>query len=575
MQFLRVCNLWLKNVFVPLIIILTLEVLFFSSVIFQPDKLIGEPNDSRLNNLLVEHWYQSFLGNETLSEVNIFYPLQNTLAYTDMLFGFAIPYSLLRFCGLNMYLANKIVLIAIHAFGSFSLFYLLKKKFKLSHLLSLLGVIIFSYSSAYYIRSGHTQMFAISFVPLLLIFVYNFFTHLRQRQSTFWSGMLALGTFILLMYTGWYIAFFAALFTCCFIFFYLLLTFINSHQSFVHWCQPYLSYFRQHWRQLAIYLVTSAILLIPFVKMYSYVNKIYGARTYYEVTRMLPELVDFINVSPDNVLIGKLIDRLHLRQRHADSGMYTWELEVGFSFVVFGIFALLCFYWLELYFKNKYSQESLAKKDPLFYFKCVLTLTILFSLLLLVQSHKLSLWFLIYKFFPAGSSIRAAVRYNFFLTLPLAILLPLSLQDIFNHWHWRKNLAAVVSSVLCALVLFSNLRNIGLSSRWTITEEESLTASIAAPPRSCQVFYLVDKVKQSLKEPRYEVVEYQILAWEIANKYHLYTINGYSGQWPHNWNLWHPDQLDINRLAQEWIEENNIDEQICSYDLYQNQWDIL
>ena len=46
---------------VVLAIIAGLEYLFFAKVLFS-DALIGETNDSRLNNLLVEHWFHAFTG---------------------------------------------------------------------------------------------------------------------------------------------------------------------------------------------------------------------------------------------------------------------------------------------------------------------------------------------------------------------------------------------------------------------------------------------------------------------------------------------------------------------------------
>mgnify|MGYP001077928721 CR=1 FL=1 len=115
---------------VSLLVIVLLEYKFFANVMFN-GVLIGDEGDARLNNLLVEHWFRAFGGKEKFSIVNIFYPITNTLAYTDMLLALAIPYSILRLFGMNMFLANKIVLIGFHIFGSYSLFYLLKKKFKL------------------------------------------------------------------------------------------------------------------------------------------------------------------------------------------------------------------------------------------------------------------------------------------------------------------------------------------------------------------------------------------------------------------------------------------------------------
>ena len=177
---------------VVLAIIAGLEYLFFEKVLFS-DALIGETNDSRLNNLLVEHWFHAFTGKESFSVVNIFYPMPDTVAFTDML---AIPYSILRAFGMNMFLANKIVLIAFHIFGSYTFYYLLKRKFKIDSFWSLVGVVIFSYSSAYYVRIGHTQLMAISLIPILIIFIYSFFEKFESNKKRILYAVLSITTHV-------------------------------------------------------------------------------------------------------------------------------------------------------------------------------------------------------------------------------------------------------------------------------------------------------------------------------------------------------------------------------------------
>ena len=68
---------------VSLLVIVLLEYKFFANVMFN-GVLIGDEGDARLNNLLVEHWFRAFGGKEKFSIVNIFYPITNTLAYTDI-----------------------------------------------------------------------------------------------------------------------------------------------------------------------------------------------------------------------------------------------------------------------------------------------------------------------------------------------------------------------------------------------------------------------------------------------------------------------------------------------------------
>src|SRR5215218_755763 len=69
-------------------------ILYHSSQFFSGfDKFFGDRGDVRGFVYSCEHWYQSILGKASLLNPGIFYPTKRTLAYTDLLFGFAAPYS--------------------------------------------------------------------------------------------------------------------------------------------------------------------------------------------------------------------------------------------------------------------------------------------------------------------------------------------------------------------------------------------------------------------------------------------------------------------------------------------------
>ena len=314
---------------VSLLVIVLLEYKFFANVMFN-GVLIGDEGDARLNNLLVEHWFRAFGGKEKFSIVNIFYPITNTLAYTDMLLALAIPYSILRLFAMNMFLANKIVLIGFHIFGSYSLFYLLKKKFKLNNLWSLLGVIVFSYSSAYYVRIGHTQLITISLVPLLIIFMFCFFENFQNKVKRIVYGFLTITLYVLIMYTSWYTAFFTALFMATFIVIYVCVASSNKNKVFSNvWM-----YIKKCYKEIIAYVVYAICIAIPFFKMYIQVSRMYGKRSYSEIATMLPELIDFFNVGDNNLLIGRFIKALGLSSR---TYLNQGEMSVGFSLLTMGL----------------------------------------------------------------------------------------------------------------------------------------------------------------------------------------------------------------------------------------------
>lgn len=232
----------------------------FKSLIMTAFAFFGETNDSRLNNLLVEHWFHAFTGKESFSVVNIFYPMPDTVAFTDMLVGFAIPYSILRAFGMNMFLANKIVLISFHVFGSYTFYYLLKRKFKIDSFWSLVGVVIFSYSSAYYVRIGHTQLMAISLIPILIIFIYSFFEKFQSNKKRILYAVLSITTYALIMYTSWYTAFFTALFFVTMILTYLIVSYSNKNRVL----KVVFEYIKTCWKEVVAYCIYAICIVIPF-----------------------------------------------------------------------------------------------------------------------------------------------------------------------------------------------------------------------------------------------------------------------------------------------------------------------
>ena len=551
---------------VSLLVIVLLEYKFFANVMFN-GVLIGDEGDARLNNLLVEHWFRAFGGKEKFSIVNIFYPITNTLAYTDMLLALAIPYSILRLFGMNMFLANKIVLIGFHIFGSYSLFYLLKKKFKLNNLWSLLGVIVFSYSSAYYVRIGHTQLITISLVPLLIIFMFCFFENFQNKVKRIVYGFLTITLYVLIMYTSWYTAFFTALFMATFIVIYVCVASSNKNKVFSNvWM-----YIKKCYKEIIAYVVYAICIAIPFFKMYIQVSRMYGKRSYSEIATMLPELIDFFNVGDNNLLIGRFIKALGLSSR---TYLNQGEMSVGFSLLTMGLLVAAFFYVRKKYLKEKYkaleTEGSYTVQSKMVLVSIIYA--VLVSFILLVQSNEISFWYLVYRFVPGGSEIRSAVRYNYYLVMPVAIVIANFGQMLQNRIKKEKvNLIFGIVMPLCAaaLVWVSNYNTQGVYAHWNMESENKFIEAVSAPPDDCEVMYIVDS---KYEDRKYAFHSYQLMAWEVSYKYNLKNMNGYSGQFPKEWELDNVWEKDIHTKAAEWIKLNKIDKNVYYYDVATNVW---
>lgn len=295
--------------FFTILFVLLLEAFFFRGVL-AADKLFGDSGDGRLNNLLVEHWFKFFSGKEPLNDLLIYYPVSNTLSYSDMLLGFALPYSILRFFGVGMLIANKFSIIFIHAVGSFSLLYLLHNKLKLNTAISFIGVAICAYGNSVFIKSVHTQMFAFSLVPLLIIFIYSYFEKLnKNRGKRMIYAIFTIVLFELLLYTGFYISWFFVLFTLILVMVYSALLIRRK----INIIELIIKYTIKHVWELVFYIVLISLLVVPFLLMYIPTSRLFGSRSWSEVSSYLPRFIDFVNVSKYNLLYGELFETVAVR----------------------------------------------------------------------------------------------------------------------------------------------------------------------------------------------------------------------------------------------------------------------
>ena len=181
---------------------------FFFRKMYGSALLFGDTGDGRLTMLITEHWYHVFQGRASVTELGIFYPAPNTLGYSDLLLGFGLIHSVFRLLGLDMYLAYKYTILFVHAVGTFTCWYLLKRVLKVKPVWAFFGTLAFSFSDSYVTSLNHAQLVAISLIPLFAIFVIRFFQFLPERKKRNLYAIAAIVVIELVLYTAWYIAFF-------------------------------------------------------------------------------------------------------------------------------------------------------------------------------------------------------------------------------------------------------------------------------------------------------------------------------------------------------------------------------
>ena len=536
-------------------VLLLFEYVFFRNVIMSP-QLIGNEGDGRLTMLITEHWFHFIRGEHSFGDLGFFYPFQDTLAYSDMLLGFGIVHSVLRFVGLDIYDAYKITLIIIHTLGSVSCWYLLKRVINTSFFWSLFGAVAFSFSNAYATSTDHTQLLALSMVPLLVILGVRFFQNIDVRFKRNVYAYASIIQLLLILYTAWYIFFFIALFTTVAVIIWFIFALRKKDKP----VSQIGNFFKILKCDIIGYLLVAGVLMIPFVKLELNALRISGGKTYNEVFYYLPEIIDIIHVPASNFMMGKWITSLKLDQR---VGIGYWEMSMGFSPVLLILFVVV----MTRYCFSKSCQYDDSVK------LCIVCLeTVLICLLITVRlsPNGPSLWKIIFSVFPGAKSIRAVSRFFLFLNFPMAVCTSILCDYYFDkseHLFHRSCWVRTASCGIVFILLFmSNLDIRGVPADWDKENANQLLTDIERPPENCKAFYVINCTKKG-PSPMLNLDGYQ-----IADSLGLKTLNGYSGFVPPEYgDVYNVDTEGYEAAVIQWIIRYGLDG-IYSYDETSKKW---
>jgi hypothetical protein len=534
-----------------IIILLLLELFFFRAVIGETNKLIGYSGDARLCNLIVEHWFDVFQGKQAVRDMPIFYPIKNTLSYSEALFAFALPYSMFRLAGLDMFYANKVTIIFVHFLGSISLLYLLWRKFRFSIGVSLLSCLLCSYANSYSLKSVHTQLFFFSAVPVLCIFAFNFFDNIeRHSAKRIFNGVLFIAWTGIILCTSFYIGFFT-------LFFLLIMCLVyccSQYKKNRNVLKELASFVTANSKEVALYILVGIISIAPFLWIYIPSFLLFKGRGWEEISFMLPHWYDYFNASPANIFWGRV-----LREGIPNilTRPYRAELFVGFPFITFVLHAISIRFVLK---RNNHEKNRKGIETTV----AILGISVIISCLLILKVYGISLWWFIYHLVPGASGIRAVSRYLFYLTLPLCIITGYFLNFKFSSID-NKNLKNLLFICLFIVLFLDNTIKEGCASRWNKSDMLRIIDNTAIPPDDCKTVLIADDDR---KQTDYNS---QLDGWMIAKRFHLNTLNGYSGQYPKGWKLFEVKSKDYYLSAISWMLKYNLDH-VYVYNIQTKTW---
>ncbi|MCR5119916.1 MAG: YfhO family protein [Lachnospiraceae bacterium] len=526
-------------------VILAAEIFFFSEIIFS-EKMPGDLGDGRFVPLITDHWWKFFTGRERFGEIPIFYPYTHALGYSDFHFGYGIIYSILRVFGMDLYGAFKWCIILIHAAGSLVMYYLLRNRFKAEVLWALCGTAAFSYCPALSGISNHPQLFAAAMLPELLLFFTGFVQGFESRKKRNVYAYLTVVWFVLLTYTSWYMACFTGIFVLIALIVWLILLGRRENKT----GKMIKGWFKTMGLDSLGWLAALVILFIPFLSIYIPVLKegsFYGFDPTY-----LPMPVHLLNVGSDNLLMGWFVKLIK-----AEENVPSNEFTEGFSVAM-----IVCFFAAAvMLFKKKKKKHDISDCIPK---SVVITVIVCVLLMLKWNEEGDSLWSMVYDVIIPARAIHAVVRFLLWLTFPISLIIAttLSKAELFK----KKTVGTVAAAAVLVLVFLFTVNKGGLICHFERTERTAFMDAVAEPPADMNAFFVMDSAMSG--KPEYV---YQLDAYEIASKYDLKTMNGYSGHFPAGWGVWSPCSEDYFGYAADWAASHGLSS-VYVYDEAANAW---
>ncbi len=524
------------------------------------DTFFGDRGDVRGVVYFCEHWYQWLLGKTQLMSPGIFYPTKGTLAYSDFLVGYAIPYSAVRALGFGMFSSMEVVVILLTFFNYVACFLLLRYALRFSLLPSCAGAMFFAFNSPKFFQTGHLQLQYVVFLPLIfacVIVLARKSAQLTQRKAAALltaAATLALLQAVTAFYYLWFLVFWGSLF-------FLICLLLPRSRRFLF------ALIKQFWPAM---LFAAAITAIGFALfLISYLPGLRQGQWYrYDyVIQMVPPWWSLLSMGDGNYLWGWLSAAVIPEPWPA-----TWgELKVGIGLVP-SLAWIAITVWsvrrLKDAPKTEMADNEISAAAPAFLIALV-SATTLFYLIGFNYGHDHSPWFFVHKFFPGAKAIRAVSRYVIFLTLPMAIAFSFVIQRGLrwasqqNDSRRRRALTATVVLV-AAFGIFEQFGvfKVGGTGFSKKAEEAYLKAMANKLPSDCTAFYIAPG-----PNGKHNAFEYQYDAMLISATTHIPTFNASSSQFPHDWFLYEVKDPEYENNVKRWIDLNHLNSKICRLEI--------
>jgi len=391
---------------------------------------IGDP---LLNTWILAWDTHALLTNPlNLFNANIFYPLPNTLAYSEHLLSTALLALPIQLISNEPILAYNLSLLATFPLAGFSM-YLLALHWTKQRSAAFIAGLIFAFAPYRFAAIAHIQLLTIQWLPLAMLFLDKIVTGATQGANTRSSARpyhyLAFSSFLVLqILTSWYLAIYAALIMAVYLIIALLARQLTSTTII----------------RLALTFLIVVLLIFPFVSPYlALVNDFREARPLSLALSFAAQPTDFMAATPFNRLFGPLTTPFRTRSGFTEENM----LYVG---IVTPILAIIATIVLFTHFTKRKIRFGLAMA----HFQRLVALSSLLMLVITLALVFPTPYTFVANLIPPSTIVRVPARWIIPALFALSSLAAFGYAIIYTQISRSKFKFLISNSLLAFCVLF-------------------------------------------------------------------------------------------------------------------------
>jgi hypothetical protein len=459
--------------------------LFFFYQYLGPNKYPGDNGDGKHIILVLENFYlASTERNFSFTETNFFYPLKNSIFFSETLWGIAWIYAIFRYLNFEIFESFKLIFFLVFIFNFFSCYYC-SRKINISSFSSIIISSLFTFSLPVIAQDSHFALIFRAFVPLSILSLYLYF---KQKKNRY---LILLSIFVLLQFlSGIYVAMFLLVVLGVST---IVFTKSNNYSLF----KFYFLLKKTNHITFAI-VIGSIFLMLFYLSFYLEISKIYSFKRGYAYENLI-NIYSFFTTDRSIFWPNNMLPKKYPLQEQ--------QLYPGISFF---IFLFLIVIKKDFLFKPKLDDGKLF-----------LNISLL-SILIFFSFYQISAYFLL-QLFPGFSSMRMGTRSFLVILFPILIFIALNLDKIFKK-NVRYKYFVQILFIFCLIEIATAKKtttNI-IDENLRIKKYDNLLKDFNKD--TIVVF------KNSKKNPDYIINEIDFMF--VATKHKLKTMNGFSSYVP-------------------------------------------